>query len=55
MQEKVTYGLESALNYSHDDFHEDRHAPQYVFSRGLLDERLPVYRSLRGIRVSPLP
>jgi len=45
VQEKVTYGLESALNYSHDYFHEDRHTPRYVFSRGLLEERLPVYRS----------
>jgi len=25
VHKKVTYGLENALNYSHDDFHEDRH------------------------------
>jgi hypothetical protein len=35
VQEKITYGFENTLNYSHDDFDEDRHTTTIrLFSRG---------------------
>lgn len=54
MQKKVTYGLESALNDSHDDFHEDRHASTIrLLSRAVGEAGCP-YRdpSLRQPRKS---
>jgi hypothetical protein len=43
VQEKITDGFENALNYSHDDFHEDRHATTIL----LLSRRVAAWNAVR--------